>query len=152
MNPAADLLLVEDNPADLELALRAIRRAGAVYAGDVRVARDGAEALACFFGAEAEWGGANGRLPRAIFLDLKLPKIDGFGVLQQLKSDPRTRAVPVVALTSSREARDIAECYRLGANSYVVKPMESEDFAAAVGSLRDYWLGRNEPPQAPAQP
>ncbi len=147
MNAAAEFLLVEDNPADLELALRAIRRADAGLAAEVRVARDGAEALDCFFVPQASWGSNAGRLPRAVFLDLKLPKIDGFGVLQQLKADPRTKAVPVVALTSSRETRDIAECYRLGINSYVVKPMESGDFIAAVRGLHDYWLGRNEPPQ-----
>lgn len=151
MNPIADILLVEDNPADLELALRAIRRSGASPGGEVRVARDGAEALACFFSAEAEWGRGTGRLPRVVFLDLKLPKIDGFGVLQQLKSDPWTQAVPVVALTSSRESRDVAECYRLGANSYVVKPMEADDFGAAVRALREYWIGRNETPQ-PGRP
>lgn len=137
-----DILLVEDNPQDLELALRALRKAN--LKGAVQVARDGAEALQAIFGSEGE-PPLLAELPRVIVLDLKIPKIGGLEVLQRLKSDPRTRRVPVVVLTSSREHRDLAESYDLGANSYVVKPVNFEQFAAAVRDIGLYWLQHNQP-------
>jgi two-component system response regulator len=107
------------------------------------VARDGQEALDYLLGSEAELAG---RLPRVVFLDLKLPKISGLEVLQRLKSSERTRALPVVILSSSREESDVREAYRLGANSYVVKPVDFDSFVEAVGSLGTYWLALNQSP------
>ncbi|MDE2293682.1 MAG: response regulator [Elusimicrobia bacterium] len=141
-----EVLLVEDDPRDRELDLRALRRHK--LANNVQVAVDGQEALDFLFG---EGGHAGRRLedgPRVVLLDLKLPKVDGLEVLRRIRADPRTRALPVVVLTSSREERDIVESYALGVNSYVVKPVEFEKFAAAVADLGLYWLLLNEPPRA----
>jgi two-component system response regulator len=140
-DPVADILLVEDNPADAELAQRALKRRK--IENSVHVARDGQEALDYLLGSEAELAG---RLPRVVFLDLKLPKISGLEVLQRLKSSERTRALPVVILSSSREESDVREAYRLGANSYVVKPVDFDSFVEAVGSLGTYWLALNQSP------
>ncbi len=139
-----ELLLVEDNPQDLELALRALGKAN--LANRVHVARDGAEALDFVFrqGPHAAQGG---EAPRVILLDLKLPKIDGLEVLRRIKSDPRTKSIPVVVLTSSREQRDVVESYGLGVNSYIVKPVNFEQFTAAVKDLGLYWLLLNQPPK-----
>lgn len=131
----AYILLVEDNPDDVDMTLRALRAANPV--SQIRVARDGAEALALIFGA--------GHIPKLILLDLKLPKVDGFEVLQRVRGDPRTRLIPVVIFTSSREQRDVAEGYRLGVNSYVVKPMSFEGFVEAVGKVVRYWTLLNQP-------
>jgi two-component system response regulator len=148
MNEAesAELLLIEDNPEDLELALRALRKANLTT--KIQVARDGAEALEYIFceGAHAQRKIADG--PKVILLDLKLPKIDGLAVLQRLKGDPRTRAIPVVVLTSSKEQSDIVASYHLGVNSYIVKPVNFESFVEAVRSLGLYWLLLNQPPRA----
>jgi two-component system, response regulator len=135
---ATQILLVEDNPSDIELSLHALKKNH--LANHIELARDGAEALEYLFGADAK------PAPRLILLDLKLPKVDGLEVLQKIKSDPRTRAIPVVVLTSSREDRDIIECYNLGVNSYIVKPVDFGQFAEAVRSLGMYWLLLNEPP------
>ena len=135
---ATQILLVEDNPSDIELSLHALKKNH--LANHIEVARDGAEALEYLFGADAK------PVPRLILLDLKLPKVDGLEVLQKIKADPRTRSVPVVVLTSSREDRDIVECYKLGVNSYIVKPVDFGQFAEAVRSLGMYWLLLNEPP------
>ena len=143
----SDILLVEDNPQDLELTLRALRKGNLNAA--VRVVRDGAEALDLIFGTEGG-AGALRDLPKLIVLDLKIPKVGGLEVLKRLKSEPRTRQVPVVVLTSSREQRDVAESYGLGANSYVVKPVNFEEFAAAVRDLGQYWLRLNQPPNLEA--
>jgi two-component system response regulator len=142
---AIELLLVEDNPQDLELALRALRKAKLV--NRVHVARDGAEALDFIFceGAHASRRMADG--PNLILLDLKLPKVDGLEVLRRVKSDPRTKVIPVVVLTSSKEQRDVVESYQLGVNSYIVKPVNFERFSAAVGDLGLYWLLLNQPPK-----
>jgi len=132
----ADILLVEDNPNDAELTQRALRKSdpGARLA----IARDGAEALEYLLSTRPK--------PKVIFLDLKLPKIDGIEVLRRLRADDRTRSVPVVVLTSSQEERDIKECYKLGVNSYVVKPVEFDEFYKAVADLGIYWLVLNKSP------
>lgn len=134
-----EILLVEDSPQDLELALRALKRSH--LANRIHVARDGEEALNFFFGPEPQEGFVK---PRLILLDLKLPKVDGIEVLQRLKADSRTHDIPVVVLTSSREPNDLSECYRLGVNSYIVKPVNFEQFYDAVHQLGMYWLLLNE--------
>jgi len=145
MNPSAvEILLVEDNPEDLELTLRAFRKSK--LTNHIEVARDGAEALDFLF---CEGAHSHRRLedkPRVILLDLKLPRVDGLEVLQRIKSDPRTRDIPVVVLTSSKEQRDIIESYRLGVNSYIVKPVNFEGFLNAVQQLGFYWLLLNQAP------
>ena len=140
---ATEILLVEDNPHDAELALRALRQ-GKV-ANHITVARDGAEALELLFGDSTQ---AVPAAPRVVLLDLKLPKIDGLEVLKKIKSDARTKIIPVVVLTSSREQNDIVESYRLGVNSYIVKPVDFERFADAVQKAGMYWLLLNQPPEA----
>jgi two-component system response regulator len=136
-----DILLVEDNANDVELTLRALRKHN--LADKVEVLRDGAEAIEFFFNPEAvaEW---ETRRPRVVLLDLKLPKVDGLEVLRRLKADERTRSLPVVLLTSSRELPDVAAAYRLGANSYIVKPVDFEAFAQAVSKVGLYWVVLNE--------
>jgi two-component system, response regulator len=142
-NPiATEILLVEDNPQDAELALRALRL-GKV-ANHITVARDGPEALEILFGDSAQGVRA---APKVVLLDLKLPKIDGLDVLKRIKTHPRTKLIPVVVLTSSREQNDIVESYRLGVNSYIVKPVDFERFADAVQKAGMYWLLLNQPPE-----
>jgi two-component system, response regulator len=140
-----EILLVEDNPDDLEMALHALRK-GKV-ANRIHVARDGAEALEFIFceGAFVERKLTDG--PKVILLDLKLPKVDGKEVLARIKGDPRTRNIPVVILTSSKEQSDVVESYHLGVNSYIVKPVSFEQFVAAVQELGMYWLLLNQPPK-----
>jgi CheY-like chemotaxis protein len=142
---AVEILLVEDNPEDLELTLRAFRKSN--LANRIEVARDGAEALDILFCEGTHSGRRVGDGPRFILLDLKLPKVDGLEVLQRVKSDPRTRDIPVVILTSSREQRDLVESYRLGVNSYILKPVNFEGFVAAVEQLGLYWLLLNQSPE-----
>lgn len=139
-----EILLVEDNPDDVELALHALEENN--VANSIHVARDGAEALDFMFarGAYAERDVVD--TPKVILLDLKLPRVDGLEVLRQLKRDPRTQMVPVVVMTSSREERDLVESYRLGVNSYVVKPLDFEQFTESTRQLGLYWLLLNEPP------
>ncbi len=139
-----EILLVEDNPTDAELTLRAFKARN--FANQVFVARDGAEALDFFFGDGSHPLRNIGVVPKVVLLDLKLPKVDGLEVLRRLKADERTRTIPVVILTSSREEPDIAAAYRLGANSYIVKPVDFEAFARAVSEVGLYWLLLNEPP------
>lgn len=142
---AVELLLVEDNPQDLELALRALRKAK--VANNIQVARDGAEALDFIF-CEGEHSARQiTNTPRVILLDLKLPKVDGLEVLRKVKGDPRTKIIPIVVLTSSKEQSDIVESYGLGVNSYIVKPVNFERFAEAVSHLGLYWFLLNEPPK-----
>jgi len=146
MNPAneVDILLVEDNPADAELALRALKKNN--LANHVTWVKDGEEALDFIFarGEFSQRQVENG--PRVILLDLKLPKVDGMEVLRQVKRDPRTRVIPVVMLTSSREEKDVVESYQLGVNSYIVKPVDFGQFVDAVRDLGLYWLLLNQPP------
>ena len=139
-----ELLLVEDNPQDLELALRALRKAN--FTNLIHVARDGEEAIEFIFceGPHAARKITDG--PKVVLLDLKLPKIDGLEVLKRIKSDPRTKMIPVVVLTSSKEQRDVIESYHLGVNSYIVKPVNFERFTEAMNQLGLYWLLMNEPP------
>lgn len=139
-----EILLVEDNPDDLEMSLRALRKAH--LANHIHVARDGAEAVEFIFGTGAHAGRAVENGPKVILLDLKLPKVDGIEVLRRIKNDPRTKSIPVVVLTSSKEQPDVAECYSLGANSYIVKPVNFDSFAKAVADLGMYWLLLNHPP------
>ena len=136
------ILLVEDNPDDELLMLQALAKNG--MAGEVVVARDGVEALDYLFSpGRADQPDA---MPRLILLDLKLPRLNGFEVLERVRADERTRLLPVVILTSSRERRDVLEGYGLGANSYVRKPVDFERFLKVVGQLKLYWLGLNESP------
>jgi CheY-like chemotaxis protein len=144
---AVEILLVEDNPHDLELTLRALRKAN--LTNRIQVARDGVEALEFIFGEGAYANRKIEDAPRVILLDLKLPKVDGMEVLQRIKSDGRTRTIPVVMLTSSKEQRDVLESYKLGVNSYIVKPVNFERFVAAVQDLGMYWLLLNEAPHGP---
>jgi len=140
-----EILLVEDNPQDLALALRALIKAH--FSNHIATARDGAEALEFIFceGPHAERKIENG--PRVILLDLKLPKVDGLEVLRRIKADERTKTIPIVMLTSSKEQSDVVESYRLGVNSYIVKPVNFESFAKAVQDLGMYWVLLNEPPK-----
>ena len=147
MNPydQVEILLVEDSPNDAELAMRALRKGG--LANKLLWVKDGEEALDYLFrrGAYAEREQGS---PRLVFLDLKMPRVDGMQVLQQIKSDARTRRIPVVVMTSSQEESDMVRSYDLGANSYVVKPL---DFAAMVDVVRQagfYWLAINQHPQS----
>jgi two-component system, response regulator len=139
-----EILLVEDNPNDVELALHALKKNN--IANSIHVVRDGAEALDFLFGTGANAGSPINHKPKVILLDLKLPKVDGLEVLKRIKSDERSRMIPVVVLTSSREERDIVESYKLGVNSYITKPVDFEQFTEAVRQLGLYWLLLNQPP------
>jgi CheY-like chemotaxis protein len=138
------ILLVEDNPDDEALTIRALKKNNIL--NEVVVARDGAEALDYLFGLRNFAKRDTNITPEVILLDLKLPKVDGLEVLRRLRADERTRLTPVVVLTSSKEERDLIESYRLGANSYVVKPVDFNQFSDAVRQLGLYWLLLNEPP------
>lgn len=139
-----DVLLAEDNPNDAELTLRTLRKTG--LANHVVHVCDGEEALDFVFSQGKYSDRPNGEIPKLILLDLKMPKVDGIEVLKKLKADERTRFIPVVFLTSSREERDITESYGLGVNSYLVKPVDYNDFVKAVSDLGLYWLALNQPP------
>lgn len=141
-----EILLVEDNPTDAELAIRALKRSN--LANRLVWVKDGAEALDFVFatGAYADRHVEDG--PKVILLDLRLPKVDGMEVLRRVKEDARTRTIPVVVLTSSKEDRDVAESYKLGVNSYISKPVEFDEFARTVSELGLYWLLVNRPPLA----
>lgn len=147
MTNGTEILLVEDNPEDVEITLRAFQKHH--LANKVHVVRDGEEALECLFstGRYAERSVCSNTL--LILLDLKLPKVSGLEVLQRCKSDPRTKTIPVVILTSSREERDLTDTYNLGVNSYVVKPLDFSQFTEAIRQLSQYWMGLNQLPPEP---
>lgn len=139
----SNIILVEDNPNDAEMALRALRRT--IGSAGIRWLKDGAEALDYLLPDEAANAGrAQTMMPKLILLDLKLPRVDGHEVLEKIKQDPRTKSVPVVVLTSSREERDIERCYAAGANSYVVKPMSFDSFVETIAELGRYWTSLNQ--------
>ncbi len=140
-----DILLVEDNPNDVELTLRALKKKN--VANRIHVAEDGAEALDILFARGKYTLRENSVPPRVVLLDLKLPKLSGLEVLREIKADQRTRKIPVVIVTSSREDPDIRKAYELGANSYVVKPVDFDQFFDAMSNLGLYWLLVNQPPQ-----
>ena len=141
------ILLIEDNPDDEELALLAFQQSN--VANEVVVARDGVEALDYLFGTGPHAGRDVAVLPQVVLLDLKLPKVDGLEVLRRVRADPRTRRLPVVVLTSSKEEQDMIESYDLGANSYVRKPVDFVQFLDAARQLQLYWLVLNEAPPQP---
>lgn len=140
------ILLVEDNPDDEALTLRALQKNG--VNGEIVVAHDGAQALDYLLGEGAHAGRDTSAMPALVLLDLKLPKVNGLEVLKRIRAEERTRTLPVVVLTSSDERSDIASSYALGANSYVQKPVNFAQFNAAVGQLGHYWLGLNIAPWA----
>ncbi len=140
-----EIILVEDNPADVEMTLSALKERN--LANKVYVIKDGAEALAYIMNnVDCRPGQAERHCPKVILLDLKLPKVDGLEVLKRIRSDERTKSLPVVILTSSNEERDRIESYKLGVNSYVVKPADFDDFARAVAEIGCYWVLMNKPP------
>lgn len=141
---AVEIVLIEDNPHDVELALRALKKNG--LANKVKLLQDGAEALDFLFSTGAFANLSYNSRPKVILLDLKLPKVDGLEVLRRIKADERTRSIPVVVLTSSQEEQDIVESYRLGVNSYIVKPVDFDKFAQSVADMGLYWLLLNKVP------
>jgi two-component system, response regulator len=145
----AFVLLVDDNPDDVALMQRVFARAGVLATDEVVVARDGVQALDFLFATGDHVGRDVRALPRVVFLDLKMPRIDGLEVLRRIRADARTSLVPVVILTSSDEARDVQESYQLGANSYIRKPEDSAQFSEAMGALGRYWFRLNRVPPDP---
>lgn len=145
MEQKADILLVEDNPSDAEMTIRALRKS--LLINPLLHLQNGEEALNYLF-AEGEYKGRNiDDLPKVILLDLKMPKIDGLEVLKKIKSDSRTNSIPVVILTSSKEEKDILDGYKFGVNSYIVKPVDFENFVKAIKEIGLYWLLLNQPPK-----
>jgi two-component system, response regulator len=149
-NNEVELLLVEDDPNDVELTLIALRKHK--LANKIHVVRDGEEALDFLFARGAYSQRSLNGQPKVILLDLKLPKVSGLEVLKAIKNDPRTQAVPVVVMTSSREQRDMVEGYRLGVNSYIQKPIDFEQFQTTIKDLGYYWLVLNQSPPPEAFP
>lgn len=141
-----EILLVEDNPHDVELTLRTLHKRN--LANQIVHVKDGQEALDWLFGTGDYVGRDTAKLPKVVLLDLKLPKVDGLEVLRAMRADERTKLLPVVVMTSSREERDVVQCYRLGANSYVVKPLDFDSFSTAVAELGQYWLLINQDPSS----
>ena len=133
-----ELLLVEDNARDVDMTLRALKKRN--LANQVHVVKDGAEALDFLFATGAYAARDMNHVPKVVLLDLKLPKVSGLEVLKKIKGDERTRTIPVVVLTSSQEEKDMVESYRLGVNSYIVKPVDFDKFVESVGEIGLYWL------------
>lgn len=146
-NALHSVLLVEDNPNDVELTMSALKEAR--LANEIVVANDGEQALDYLF-RRGKHAGRTSPNPAVILLDLKMPKVDGHEVLRQIRGDPYLRLVPVVVLTSSREEKDLYSSYDKGANAYVVKPVDFEDFISAISKLGVFWAVLNEPPPRPA--
>ena len=144
-NHEVEILLVEDSPRDAEMTLRALRKRN--LANHIVHVKDGEEALDWLFGRGTHAGRDVNHHPKVVLLDLKLPKVDGLEVLRALRADERTRLLPVVVMTSSQEQRDVIESYKLGVNSYVVKPVDFDAFSAAVAELGHYWLLVNKEPK-----
>ncbi len=144
MNPPLEILLVEDNPQEAELTIRALKKR--TLASSFAHVHDGQEAIDFLFGKGAYEGRDVSELPKVVLLDLKLPKLDGIDVLRILRADARTRVLPIVVLTSSREDCDVIQAYQLGANSYIVKPVNFENFLEVVSNMIVYWLLINELP------
>lgn len=143
-NQQVEILLVEDSPQDAELTIRALKKRN--LANHLVHVSDGQEALDFLFGVGSHAGRVINPQPKLVLLDLKLPKLSGIEVLRRLRSDERTKFIPVVIMTSSREDSDVIESYKLGVNSFVVKPVEFEGFSKAVSDLGFYWLLLNQPP------
>lgn len=148
MNDLKRILLVEDDPQDIKLILSAFSKYN--LANELAVARDGVDALDYLYRREAFFNRPEGN-PVVILLDLKMPKMDGIQVLRTLKSDEKMRCIPIVILTSSRESRDLEECYRLGVNAYVVKPVQFTEFVEAAKEIGVFWAMINEPPLGSAE-
>ena len=144
ISQVVEILLVEDNATDAELAIRTLKKNN--LANNLVWVKDGAEALDFLFARGEYAGRSDCAAPRVVLLDLRLPKVDGMEVLRAIKEDARTRAIPVVVLTSSQEDLDVAESYKLGVNSYISKPVEFDAFAKTVAELGMYWLLYNHPP------
>lgn len=140
-----DILLIEDNPNDVELTLHALRKHH--LANHIHVINDGEEAVEYIFCKGKYADRDQFQTPKVIFLDLKLPKVDGIEILKMIKNDPRTKKIPVIILTSSKEERDIMTSYESGANSFIVKPVNFENFVTSIGDLGLYWLVLNESPK-----
>jgi two-component system response regulator len=140
-----EILLVEDNPMDAELAIRALKKRN--LANQLVWVKDGCEALDFIFGPDRDTHQPICHHPRIILLDLKLPKVDGHEVLRQIRADPRVKHIPVIVLTSSREDQDVLRSYELGVNSYIVKPVNFDNFSEAVAQLGMYWVLLNQAPE-----
>lgn len=143
-HPEVEILLVEDSPADAELTIRALKKVN--LANKLVHLQNGEEALHFLFGEKEFASRKNAAVPKVVLLDIKMPKVDGIEVLRRIKDNERTKNIPVIIMTSSKEEQDIITSYSLGVNSYVVKPMDFEGFARAVSQLGMYWLLTNQPP------
>lgn len=143
--PIVEVLLVEDSPRDAELTIRALRKRN--LANNIVHVKDGQEALEWLFGTGAYSGRDVSRQPNLVLLDLKLPKVDGLEVLRAIRGDERTKLLPVVVMTSSQEDSDVVATYQLGVNSFIVKPVDFDNFSAAVAEMGHYWLLLNHKPQ-----
>jgi two-component system, response regulator len=144
MSHEVEILLVDDSPEDVELAILALRRSK--LSNEIHVAEDGAEALDFLFCRGTHADRTFSHPPKLVLLDLKLPKVDGLGVLKEVRSDERTKAIPIVILTSSKEQRDLIEGYNLGVNAYIQKPVNFDQFAETIRQLGMFWLLINQPP------
>ena len=144
MDQQVDILLIEDNPDEAELAIRSLKKNN--LANNLKHIDDGAEALDYIFSRGKYANNTANAHPRLILLDLNLPKVGGLDILKQVKSDERTKTIPIVVLTSSQEQRDVIESYKLGVNSYIVKPVNFASFAQAIADLKMYWLVLNQQP------